>query len=142
MVEHSEWLSVRLRDNLYGSEPGIAGSFIASRIPFSSKVRPGHYLYVVDEYGRIWLGPLDDTVKHSSLVPAGALVRCAGHMTICEDGRIGVNCDSGHYMHYRPMLAREEPYWQSAMMAAIHHAGFVPEVFEPTANRIRFSRSD
>jgi len=125
------WKNIPLRTNAYGLEPGVAGSYVNQRIRLSPETPPGRYLYVVDEEGRIWLGPQNDTVKHSSLVPPGAKVRSAGHVAVKTDGSLTLNCRSGHYMAETPIMPAEEPSWLAAMAEIVLASGLVPKDLYP-----------
>ena len=123
------WKAVALRSNFMAAADaasGVAGSFVAGRIPLSENVAPGRYLYVVDEAGKMWLGP-ETLPAHSALVPAGAKVRSAGHIRINGDKTVDLNCLSGHYMRYQPLVYdSEKAAWLGAMSETILGRGLVP----------------
>ena len=76
------WQNVRLRANASPGD-GFTATHLSQRVSLSSDVRPGRYLYVVDDDGRMWLGPINDSVKHSSILPKGGQARAAGHIRLC-----------------------------------------------------------
>ena len=131
------WEDVLLRSNRHGLEPGVSGMHVDLRIPLSKAVAPGRYIYIVDESGMMWLGPIDESVKHSSLVPAGSLVRAAGHLAIKPGGVVHANSSSGHYMKDLPVLKSEEPAWRRALTKTIEAAKLKPGTLDPGSSLIR-----
>ena len=135
------WQAIKLRSNSYGLEPGISGSYVNSRVPLSSNVAPGRYLYVVDEAGQMWLAPIEAEVagigvKHSSLVAHGERVRAAGHLVIKPDKVVNLNSDSGHFMRYAPILSSEEAAWFTAVVETILSGGLVPGDISPLSGAV------
>jgi hypothetical protein len=122
------WKHIPLRSNIMAGD-GFCGTYLGKRIQLSGTVKPGKYIYVVDKKGKMWLGPADNAIKHSSLVPKGGKVRTAGEIVVRGDKTIDANTSSGHYMMADPILpgSAEEASWLLAIVETILDAGLVPK---------------
>ena len=131
----SLWNKVKLRTNAYAVEPGITGAQIGSRININNAPE-GRFIYVVDESGQMWLGPIAEGVNHSSLVPAGSKVCAAGVIEITSNRTARLNSASGHFMAENPILAAEQPAWLTAITQTLLEAGIALESAYPGIGRL------
>jgi hypothetical protein len=132
-IQKARWSRTELRQNDYRGQPGEAafeGAAVNSRVPLKG-AKPGLYKYVIDSEGRMWLGEIESTPQHSSLVPAGEKVYAEGYARVNLDGTVSVNGSSGHYMAENPILPPQEGAWVDAMGGTIKDAGFAPGKVTP-----------
>ncbi len=61
-------------------------------------IKSGHFIYVMDENGRFYLGNSERGKFHHSSFLAGQPVAAAGEIRFSKTGRMQINNISGHYL--------------------------------------------
>ncbi|MGL6074827.1 MAG: hypothetical protein ACRC8S_11755 [Fimbriiglobus sp.] len=135
MASDAMFRELKLRTNVkigHGSEEAIMGSYVDRRLSLHDVAArgEGHYLYAVDENGRMALGPqtgIDHVQNHSSLIPPREQVRVGGELKVSADGVVVSNTQSGHFMLKDQIrTAQEVASYEAAMRAAISEVGMTP----------------